>query len=420
MPKHNLTHQFVSGLKATGQTVEYQDTNDYGRGLTLRLLPSGKKRWEYRYRFAGKRKRYVIGGFPDKSLKDARDILSGLKADVKKGIDPQADRERKVQQAEAEQLARASEKTFTMLASDYVGAKLSGLRPATRHEYQRIIDKELLPALGRYAVKDITRGMITRLLDQKAYSHESPVMANRMRSRLHTIFQFGIGRCLEENPVEGTPRYDGEQTGERTYSSEELRQLWDYVSAMTEPFGSYMKILLLTGQRRSETMNMRWRDIRHIEDNDLAGWVWTIPAEQSKSKRAHEVYLSGSALEIIQALKPRAGTNEYVFASFHVNGNPVALSSIKRAVKDIQDNCIADFRLHDMRRTVSTNLARLGVPQPVVEKLLNHKTSSAGPLARVYNRYEYRAERQQAFYRWSQRLHTILTGEPAKIYKMGS
>ena len=267
--------------------------------------------------------------------------------------------------------------------------------------------------------KEITSREITSLLNKKAYKDKSPVMANRMRSRLHSIFEFGKGECVDVNPIADTSRYQGEKTGERTYESDEIKTLWDFFNKLQEPLRSYFKILLLTGQRRTETQYMRWNDIKHVKGQRITGWVWTIPAELSKSNRVHEVYLSHTCLEIIRELKARAGQNPYVFASFIGNDNPIALATIKRAVREVQKNSgIADFRPHDLRRTVATQMAEMGVPQDVTEKILNHKHGLGGALAKVYNRYEYQAERKQALDRWSHKIKTILSEESAKVYEL--
>lgn len=418
MAKQNLTHQFIKGLKPE-DAGEYYDTNDKGRGLILRVLKSGTRRFEFRYRFAGKNKRFHIGEFPDLSLSDARDKLPGLKEKVNNGIDPQAERERRKKEAEQRQLEAESEKTFRHLAKRYKKAEFHLLRPATREEYQRIIDEELLPVLGEVPIKDITSKQITELLDTKAFDDGSPVMANRIRARLHTIFEFAVGRYIGENPVSDTKKYKGESSSERFYSASELRTLWEYFETLNEPVGSYMKILTLTGQRRTETLHMQWGHIQKVNDKDIQGWVWLIPAKLSKSGRVHEVALSPLALEIIRGLKPRAGDNPYVFASPQDGENPVSLSTIKRAVRDIKDHSGVDgFRLHDMRRTVSTHMAKMGISQQVTEKILNHKSGAGGQLAKIYNRHDYRPERQKAFNQWALRLQQLLTEEEAKIHKI--
>lgn len=412
--KVKLTDTFIRGLPDVDRQIEYYDS--IVSGLVLRQTKSGGKSFALRYWFAGQSRQCTIGRYGDWELAQARRKARSMKQGLADGTDPLDERRQTIQN---QQKKKAEQVLFAELVDQYRKAKMHRHRPATRQEYERIIEKELLPILGRLPVKEITPGHITKILDKKAYSQKSPVMANRIRSRLHTIFQFGIGRCIDENPVESTPRYDGERIGERTYSDEEIRRLWEYFGSMRSPCGVYFKILLLTGQRRSETLNMRWQDIQKINDNEVSGWVWNIQAELSKSDRSHEVFLSPTALEVIMKLG-QSENNPHVFASHHDNEKPLALSTVKRAARDIQDHCISDFRMHDLRRTVSTKMAKIGVLQPVVEKLLNHKTSSAGPLAKVYNQYQYRPERQRALMLWANELNKIITGETEKIHKIGS
>src|SRR5690625_7551026 len=90
-------------------------------------------------------------------------------------------------------------------------------------------------------------------------------MANRIRARLHSIFEFGLDKqIVDHNPVTNIKSYPEGSGRERFFSEKEIKKLWEAFGVVNEPAGSLMKILLLTGHRKTETMNMMWKDIRQI------------------------------------------------------------------------------------------------------------------------------------------------------------
>lgn len=419
--REKLTDAFIKGgkpdkdVKEEGKRIEIYDTMRGVSGLVLRVTLTGHRSFAFRYWYNGQSRQYTIGKYGTWSLVDARNETKKLKKLIDKGVDPVAERQNKRK--------AITPKTFEELATHYKDIHLPSLREKTRAEYTRIIDRELIPAFGKRWAKELTKGEITTLLDKKAIKEGSKTMANRIRTRLHSIYEFGISRgIVQQNPVSGTKPYEGgENESERYYTKQEICDLWDSFEQQNEPVRSYLKIITLTGQRRAETLYMKWKQVCYVKEEKFKGWVWSIPAELSKSKRVHEVPLSGLAIEIIENLKERVEGNPYVFASL-TSDNPIGLKTVKRAVTDVRDiSGITDFRLHDMRRSVATNLAELGTAQMVVSKILNHKSGGGGSaVTRIYNRYEYRKERQQALNRWSNYLQQILTGETeAIIHEIG-
>lgn len=403
--KVKMTDSFIRSLTSPEKRIEYYDK--VVTGLVLRVTPNGHKSFALRYWYDGQAKQYTIGAYRDWSLADARKEAKELKQDISKGIDPFAEKQKRKN--------TVTPKSFNELAIEFKERHLPALREKTRKEYERIIDVELIPALGKIPAKELDRGQIVSLLDRKAIKEGKKTMANRIRARLHSIYEFGVDKGLvEHNPVSGTKPYkDGENESERFYSEAELCQIWQVVETMREPARSYLKILLLTGQRRTETQYMRWDHVRQVKDPDFTGWVWVIPAELSKSDRVHEVPLSPLAIKLLDSLRDRSPENPYVFASVQGTSRPFALKTIKRAVRTLRESSeVKDFRVHDLRRTVATYLAKLGTPAEVVSKVLNHKTGAGGSLVtRIYNRYEYRKERQTALNKWGHELQQIIDGQ---------
>jgi integrase len=164
-----------------------------------------------------------------------------------------------------------------------------------------------------------------------------------------------------------------------------------------------VRLLIPAGQRRGEIGLLQWKWID--EDNRII----TFPAEATKNNRAHSFPIGNIASEILAGL-PRIG--EFVFPATpeRRNGVPVRVvngwSNLKTKF-DKSTEGVAPWTLHDLRRTFATNLAALGTPIHVTEKLLNHVSGTVSGVAVVYNRHRYMAEMRTAIANWEKRLAEI-------------
>ncbi|SMO38324.1 tyrosine-type recombinase/integrase [Fodinibius sediminis] len=410
MPKKRLNEQFLRNLKPQEKRVEYYDQHFIKdgqlkkkgvKGFLVRLTKAGNKYFYYNYWFDGKAKKYKIGSYPDIGVSKAREIARELSFQVDRGIDPQAEKKKRKQVPDT--------KTFKEISEEFKEKYLPTLKKKTRDEYSRIIDVELVPKLGKYPIKEISRNQIINLLDSKAFGKKpAPVMANRIRARLSKIYSFAINRGLaEDNPVSNVSKYkktkaggDVEKKRSRWYKPKEIQELWKYFDNWNEPTGSVLKMLLITGQRKTETMHMKWDDIRE--------GIWTIPADLAKNGEEHLVPLSDMAIQIIEELRPTTGNSDYVFCSPKEDNAP--MKWLTRARVTIQEESdVPDFRPHDLRRTVATYMTKLGVTRTVLGKILNHKGLAKDDLVTaIYDRHGYMDERRQALDRWSYRLQSII------------
>lgn len=422
MPKQHLTSQFIRNLTPQGKRVEYYDQHLIEnntlkakgvKGLFIRLTKAGSVYFYYRYWFKQKPKSYKIGSYPDIGLSEARDKARELAAQVNEGTDPQAEKNKRKQTPDPQ--------TFSDLANEFKTKYLPTLRESTRKEYKRIIDIELIPTLGKYPIDGITPNQIISLLDGKAYGKKSaPVMANRIRARLSKVFNFAIDRRLiESNPVEKVKKYkktnDGskvEKKRNRWYKPNEIQELWEYFNEFQQPTGQVFKMLLITGQRKTETMKMKW--------DDLQGDIWTIPAELAKNKEEHLVPLSDMALQIIESMRSITGETDYVFCSPRKDNEPLAwLTRARETIKNTSN--IPDFRPHDLRRTVATYMAKLAVDRTVLGKILNHKgLAGDDQVTAIYDRHGYMTEKRTAMNRWASKLDQIIEGTETKIHQIGA
>jgi integrase len=217
---------------------------------------------------------------------------------------------------------------------------------------------------------------------------------------------------------------------DRVLSDEEIRIAWRAFDSVGWPFGPIGQLLLLTGARKNEVAGMKWSEI------DLDARIWSLPQERTKNKREHELPLSAAAVRIIEAL-PRIGDKMRGFV-FTTTGNS-AVSGFSRFKTSIDETvlelskeqaelrgddpakveALAPWILHDLRRTVATNLQKLGVKLEVTEAVLNHVSGTRAGVVGLYQRHDYRDEKRQALDAWARHLGAIIDGEgPADIVRL--
>jgi integrase len=173
------------------------------------------------------------------------------------------------------------------------------------------------------------------------------------------------------------------------------------------------KMCLLTAQRRGEVAEMRWRDV------DLANGLWVIPGAGTKNAKAQEVPLSRQAVAILADL-PRFTAGDYVFSTKAGVSPSSGFGKAKERVAERADaaraeagrEAMAEWRLHDLRRTAATSMAHLGVPVDIIGRVLNHTQSS---VTAVYDRASYLAPKRRALQAWADGLDRVLAGKPLVV-----
>jgi integrase len=362
-----------------------------------------------------------IGGYPAVELAKARHIAREWREDIQKGVDPKskADAVRRVADADRREEARRAKNTFDAAFSAYCEEHLSKLR--TGSVVDGVIKKHVLPVLGTRSLSEITRSDANELL--KRIAKATPTHARRIRSYLQTFGRWAEDdERIAESPFANLRRLGKETPRERVLSDLEIRAIWS-ASAQLGAFGRAFRLMLVTGQRRSEVGDLDWREI------DEAKRLWTLPRGRTKADREHEVPLSDVALSILEEC-PRFG--EHVFATRAPrarDGEPkpkastTPLSGWSKAKSRLDELALAEIRkltgddkaeltewhLHDLRRTCATFLARLKVERIVISKVLNH---AEGGVTQVYDRYAYQPEKRRALVAWSNALSNIVEGRP--------
>jgi integrase len=374
--------------------------DDEVKGLGVRVLASGRKSWVVRYRLAGRQEFVSLGAVENLTAKEARRRAGTMVAEARLGKDPRA--ELKARRQAAPQPATL---TVEHLVNRYLTSHAEkNLAPKTVVSARRAL-VTLLKPLHRCGAADLTRRQVADALDRVARDI-GDTSANRARSYLSMTFSWGMERGLvEANPVLGSPRFGSEEPRDRVLRNHELASVWNTCSG-TSDYEVIVRLLILTGQRREEVAGMRWSEL------DLAAALWRIPRERTKNNRAHEVPLSAPALDALRS-RNLEGRRDFVFGK---RAGP--FSGWSAAKKRLDSHLatsgveIAPWRLHDLRRTVVTGMADLGVQPHVAEALVNHISGHKAGIAGVYNHATYRGDKAEAVARWAAHIETLaLSGE---------
>jgi integrase len=395
MAKHKpLTAKRIENLRPAAHRQEIPDSGC--RGLYLVLQPSGRRAWAVRYRFGGKTRKLTLDA--GLTLAEARRAATAALHEVERGHDPAAQKFDARAQAEKAADARARD-TVENLAAQFIEQYAKRrTRANSWRQTVHVFDDIVLPVWRGRTIHDIVRRDIRELVESIAA--DRPVMANRTLAVLSKFFNWLCGRdVISASPCAGVERPHKEQARDRVLSDGEVKALWLACDAVGGPAGACIKLLLLTGQRRSEIAELRWSE---VDGNQLK-----LSAERMKGKDAHIVPLSAKAREIIAAL-PRTG--EFVWGAAPISH----FDRIKREL-DAQMGDIPAWVIHDVRRTVASGLARLGTPIPTIEKLLAHRSGTSRGIVGTYQRHSFLPEMTAAVERWSSHVSRLVSGESAVV-----
>jgi integrase len=374
-------------------------------GLYFVVQPSGAASWVVRYRFFGVPRKFTIGCYPHASLAQARRAAEEARGRIAQGEDPAGGKKaaRVAARAEREATEDLIERVVALFIERHARPKLRGWP-----EKKRLLEKDIVGRWRGKRLSQITKPMILDMLDS-IVDRGAPVGANRTLAAFNGMCEWAIRRgIIESNPCKRIPAPSAERPRERVLSDDELRPVWLAAEKIGWPFGQVIKLLILTGARRDEIAGLRWSEL------DFAARLWRLPAARSKNKRANEVPLSDAALDIIRSL-PRLDRSEFLFTTngrVYVSGFSMAKRHFDKAIGEMRERPIEGWTFHDLRRTVATNLQKLGVRLEVTEAVLGHVSGSRAGVVGIYQRHDWADEKRQALDAWARRLDAIVTGVP--------
>lgn len=351
MPE-KLTKRFVESIKPGDREIIKWDTEI--RGFGVRVQPSGRRTYILKYRtLHGTVRKPKIGVHGDLTVEQARTIAGDWKQAVRRGKDPSAER----------QAARQAP-TVADLAADYLQRHaLPHKRPASVSNDRSMLDRLILPRLGKMKVVAVTRRDVEAI---HAGLRAKPYVANRVVALLSKMFNLAAAWGWRDgNPARGIPRFH-EDRRERWLSADELTRLWAALEAYPRrPAANAVKLLALTGARRGEVLSATW------EEFDLDRGIWTKPSHHTKQKRTEHVPLNGPAMSLLEALRAEASAGQVHLFPGDAPGKPIA--NIQRLWRRVcRDAGLEGVRLHDLRHTYASSLVSGGVSLHIVGRLLGH------------------------------------------------
>lgn len=413
MARIAMTDRFVAAAKAdsTGRT-DYFDTTM--RGLVLRVTGSGRKTWQFFYTSPrdGKRARHGLGTYPAISLAAARGRALEASTQVQEGSDPRS--------LQSEQASAAM--TVSGLVEVYLAdPEQRALRSID--EKERRLEKNVRPVIGSVKIVDLKRRDVRNVTDPILRRGKS-VEAARVFEDVRAMLRWAVeNEHLERNPIDGMAKPGGGKPRERVLDDAEIRELWRVLPAAlprTKQCQRIIKLCLALGQRVGEIAGMTKSEI------DREAGEWRLPGSRTKNGHPHAVPLTALALELIdEAIADAGDQTDFVFPCGKASLAPHAVArTIVRAHLPEEERPLGRFGIeqwsaHDLRRTVLTGMARLGVAPHVIGAVANHRSvTKATVTTQVYVQYSYEREKRAAMELWSDRLRAIIKGGAGAVVQL--
>lgn len=377
-------------------------------GLAVRIAPSGLKTWDlaYRIRGSGKVRRISLGRVSDLSLEKARDRANELTSAARAGRDLLIEEEKN-------RAVAAARLTVQQLIDVYVRRRVTG-RLRTALEIERRLNRALAPIINRHA-EDIRRRDIRELLDPVA-DQGMEREAEKRRQTVGAMFRWAISQdIVETDPTAGLKAYDPGTPRDRVLTVDEIEVVWKWFDsgALPSNCADILKLQLLTGARCGEISGIC------AEEIDREQWIWVLPAARSKNKRPRVTPLVGLARRIIEARlstirKGLLFTTEVAtpLTAAHI-GHYLLVRSKKLPV--------TKFTTHDLRRTVATMFAEMGISFDLIAAVVGHEAGGkeTRTLVRHYVRSNLVDRKVHVLHAWDERLRDIMAGrDAAKVLRL--
>jgi integrase len=389
MPRIKLTKSAIDALPTPASDEVYWDAACPGFGV--KVTPKGRKVFVVLYRTGGagsKLRKYTIGPYGRLTLHQARVAAQKVFAARLEGRDLAAEKQAARRRVVVD---RVDDLLETFIAQHLAQNRSGG-------EIGRLLRRELGQAWGGRTIHEITKRDVVEVVSA-VEQRGAPGAANKTLKSTKTFLRWCVGRAiLDRSPAEGIPLPSKVVTRDKVLTDQELAQVILAARKMGGPYGGIVELLALTGQRREEVAQMTWDEL------DLGQHIWTLPKSRTKNGKQHVVHLSAQAIGVLKGA-PKKGP--FVFSilgtrPFH------DFSKAKRVLDRL--SAVSHWRLHDLRRSCVSGMARLGVAPHVADKILNHQTGTISGVAAVYQRHEFLAERQAALDLWGAHVAALIDG----------
>jgi len=393
---NKLNDRQIKALLRSGQPKMHSA----GNSLYFKISAEGTGFWVMRYSIHKKRREITLGSYPSLSLSNANAEAALLKAEIKRGLDPLAERAR----------TKSIEiKTVDDLAENW----LDSIETKLKHPGipRRIYKNDLAPTIGQLSLEHVNPRDIQATI-AKVVSSNRPTAANKALGHCKQLFRHGIKLGLiTSNPAAAfTPSDAGgiEHSRDRTLSFDELNKVFctfrENSDQLTRDNYLAIAILISLGVRKGELIAAQWAEF------DLELGLWDIPKERSKTGIGITIPLAPCVVEWLNELHIRSCGSEYVFPNRRASKryghmSPDTLNAATNKLFNEKKIPVEHFNIHDLRRTCRSLLASMGVDSNVAERCLNHKLKG---VEGIYDRYDYLDERREALSKLACQLEPIV------------
>ncbi|KAB2799235.1 DUF4102 domain-containing protein [Brucella anthropi] len=445
MTRENLTDRRMQSLKPAPVGTRYDIQDGIVPGLAVRVTDKGTKSFVMVARFPGSSNptRRAIGEYGRVSLEQARNIAREWHELIRRGIDP-----RSAANASKDAEVQRRERTFGKVIEDYLKLVVVGSdekKPIQRKglEVARDLRGEFLDdkivirdgkqvqrkGLRNKPIDEISKADILAILDD-AVARGAKYQAFNLLGHARTFFNWVISRGVYGIEISPCDRMrpntviGKKAQRKRVLNDAELFAYWRATKRLGYPYGPLFRLLVLTGQRKSEVAEAVKSEF------DKKAKLWTIPAARMKAENAHTVPLTDSVLAVLGEIELFI-QGKHIFSTTGgkkpVNGFSKAKSRLDREMlrilramarkrgTDVNEVELEAFVIHDIRRTVRTRMSALPISSTVAELIIAHTQKG---LHAVYDLHAYEDEKRQALALWAARLREIVEPTPDNVISM--
>ncbi|RWD70193.1 site-specific integrase [Mesorhizobium sp.] len=440
--KTKLTDAVIKNIPVPASgSVEVFDTEVPAFGI--RVGKGGARSFITYQRLGGGRgrlRRITLGKYgahpPAIGLAEARRLARAAKADAGRGIDVTA-----VKKAERRKVIAATDHdtTFAAIAERFLEYQERKVGAKSVAEYRRTLTAASSPlaAWAKRSIASITKADVLDVLD-KLDAKEKRSTANHTLAYLRRFFNWAADRDIikQAPPTDGVSMPNPHAKRSRALKDDELaivlRALDDDAAVrvlhgvelppMPDVFKDFYRVLILSGQRRGEAAGMTFAELQYLNNPHEARWE--LPGSRTKNGLDHTVPLAPAMVDLLKrrrasaerraaARAKRLGETieppSYVFAAQRFN-TPLSGFSKAKTELDVRVAALcealgrpplADWTVHDLRRSVVTGMNRIGIDPHVVESVVNHISGIKAGVAGVYNQEDYLPARRAALNAWA-------------------
>jgi integrase len=387
MPRIRLTKSAIDALPTSQSDEVYWDAGCPGFGV--KVTPKGRKVFIVLYRTGGagsRLRKYTIGPYGRVTLHQARVAAQKVFAAKLEGRDPAAEKRAARRRIVADRVEDVLE--------TFIAQRLSQNRSGD--EIARLLRREVGKPWSGRSIHEISKRDVVEVvtaIEQRG----APVAANKALKAIKTFLRWCVGRAvLDQSPAEGVPLPSKEVARDRVLDDSELAQVILAARKIGGPYGGIVELLALTGQRREEVAGLQWEEL------NLAQRIWTLPKSRTKNEKAHVIHLSEQSMAVLTRADWPA---PYMFSL--LGTKPFQeFSRAKRRLDELSG--VTGWRLHDLRRSCVSGMARLGIAPHIADKILNHQAGIISGVAAVYQRHDFLAERRTAVEKWGAHIGGVL------------